>query len=94
MARGEIQRSAPPESVAGHALVVCLGGPRHGAVYFDTHGPHSWASLRRLAEWHGETPELGRTLGYERTEEKRMHPKWTVEVTVLKWTQGEVRGVG
>ena len=76
----------PPESVRGHDLVVCFGGPRHGAVYFDTHGQSSWAERTRLAVADSEDPDRGATLGYQRTEEKRPHPKWpSIQVRVLRW---------
>lgn len=78
-----------PADVRGLPMMVCLGGPNHGAVYFTEHGSNSWAERIRLAEallCIDEDPRKDRTLGYVLTEEKVAHPRWPDEtVRIYRW---------
>jgi hypothetical protein len=75
-----------PADVRGLPMMVCLGGPNHGAVYFVDHGSNSWAERVRLAHLNDEDPMTSRTLGYVRTKEVVAHPRWPDErVQVHRW---------
>lgn len=65
-------------------LVVCVNGPRANGWYFL----EDWHEQRRLAEWSGETPYTGRTLGYVPVRDETMpHPEYpTVTGHVLAWS--------
>lgn len=75
-----------PADVRGIPMMVCIGGPNHGAVYFTEHGSNSWAERVRLATEAKEDPKTSRTLGYVMTEEKVAHPRWPDErVRIYRW---------
>lgn len=74
--------SKVPESWRGRKLVACEGGPRTRAWFFAD----DWAEQVRLAISGGETPYVGRTLGYVETDGLVDHPTYPqLSGKVLRW---------
>lgn len=84
MAKAKTEPTGPPRWYDGRPLVVCVGGPNHGACYYRT-GKSSWEERVRLAKRDSEESN-GRTLGYELTNDMRQHPQdRRITVQVLRW---------
>lgn len=83
MGRAPAHDRPPPYD---QTLVVCRGGPRHGAWYFLDHGPSSWAERVRIArDFEHEDPARSATLSYVLTQGRRDHPRWERTGRVLQW---------
>lgn len=85
VARPKANEVAPLE-IRSNQLIVCFGGPRHGAVYFETFGPNAWSEMLRVSE-PGPTSTIH---CYAATDQYRMHPRFVdVRCRVYAYVKNE-----